>query len=114
MINLVAQSYVHDKGQFSLTDLLENVRKTPDFYKVGALAVFVGVVRGETLTGRSVKKMELEAYTEKANEILSKICEDLRRRKGIVEVQIHHLARAADPLPHLHHPVDDLDAGRLQ
>ena len=33
----------------------------------------------------------LEAYEEKANEVLSKICSDLRKKPGIVDVQIHHL-----------------------
>jgi len=37
-----------------------------------------------------VEKLELEAYEEKANEILSEICEDLKKREGIIEVQIHH------------------------
>jgi molybdopterin synthase catalytic subunit len=91
MIGLVAQSYVHDKGRFSLIDLLENVKGMPDFYRVGALAIFVGVVRGETLTGQTVKKLELEAYEEKANEVLGKICAELRKRKGIIDIQIHHL-----------------------
>jgi molybdopterin synthase catalytic subunit len=38
-----------------------------------------------------VKKLELEAYEEKANEALGNICKELRKRKGVVDVQIHHL-----------------------
>ena len=81
---------VHLKGTFSFEEMMENARKNPDFHKVGAIAVFVGVVRGETADGRKVERLELEAYEEKANEILSEICEDLEKREGIIEVQIHH------------------------
>jgi len=55
------------------------------------LALFIGIVRGEALSGETVKKLELEAYEEKANEVLNNICEDLRKRNGIIDVQIHHL-----------------------
>jgi len=82
---------VHRKGAMVLSDLINRVKKNPNFHKVGALGIFVGVVRGETLEGRVVKKLELEAYEEKANEALERICAELRRKEGIVDVQIHHL-----------------------
>jgi len=82
---------VHEKGTFSASDLLGNMRKSENFEKVGALALFIGVARGETLEGEKVQKLTLEAYEEKANEVLAKICADLAQRPGIVNVQIHHL-----------------------
>ena len=82
---------VHKKASFSLLDLINNTKNQPNFHKIGAIAVFVGVVRGENLKGEKVQKLELEAYEEKANEVLSEICEDLKKREGIVDVQIHHL-----------------------
>jgi molybdopterin synthase catalytic subunit len=81
---------VHEKGALSISDLLENVRKKPDFHKVGAIAMFLGIVRGETEKGESVKGLELEAYKEKADEVLEEICRELKAREGIVDVQIHH------------------------
>jgi len=81
---------VHPKGTMSLSDLLESVRKRTDFHKVGTMALFIGVVRGETKKGESVKRLQLEAYDEKADEVLEKICSDLKTRKGVVDVQIHH------------------------
>ncbi len=81
---------VHEKGALSISNLLENTRKKPDFHKVGAIAVFIGVVRGETKEGETVKELELEAYREKADELLENICEELQAREGIVDVQIHH------------------------
>lgn len=61
------------------------------FRQVGAIALFVGVVRGEARNGMKVQKLVIEAYEEKADEVLAKISDDLLREPGIVDVQIHHL-----------------------
>lgn len=81
---------VHKKGTLSLSDLMENTRRNPDFCKIGAIATFIGVVRGETKNGRTVRELELEAYKEKADEVLQTICRELQTKEGIVDVQIHH------------------------
>jgi len=81
---------VHKKGALSILDVLKSVKARKDFHKVGAITMFIGVVRGENMEGKAVKGLELEAYDEKANEVLEKICRELRTRKGIVDVQIHH------------------------
>jgi len=81
---------VHPKGTLSLSDLLDSMKKRPDYHKVGAMALFVGLVRGKTKKGESVKRLELEAYDEKADEVLEEICKDLKSKKGVVDVQIHH------------------------
>jgi molybdopterin synthase catalytic subunit len=81
---------VHEKGTVSIADAMENIRRRPDFHRVGALVTFTGVVRGSTVEGK-VQKLELQAYEEKADEVLVEICNDLRKKPGIVEVQIHHL-----------------------
>ena len=81
---------IHKKGELSLSELLKSAKERPDFNRAGAIATFVGVVRGETFDGENVTGMELEAYEEQANQILGSICEELKKRKGIVDVQIHH------------------------
>jgi len=81
---------VHPKGTVALLDVIESVKKHPNYKKVGAMALFVGVVRGNTKEGESVKCLQLEAYDEKADEALEKICIDLKGRKDIADVQIHH------------------------
>ena len=83
-------SGIHEKGGLSLSDVLKRVRGNPSFRKAGGIGIFIGVVRGETLRGEKVKKLELEAYEEKANEVLSNICKELRKRNGVIDVQIHH------------------------
>jgi molybdopterin synthase catalytic subunit len=82
---------IHEKGTFSLSEMIKNAKNRPDSKKIGAIGLFIGLVRGETLKGEKVKKLELEAYEEKANEILGSICNDLKKKQGIVDVQIHHL-----------------------
>jgi molybdopterin synthase catalytic subunit len=81
---------IHKKGAFNFSELLQSVKEGPDFHKTGALATFVGVVRGDTFKGENVTGMELEAYEEQANKVLGDICEELKQRDGIVDVQIHH------------------------
>ena len=82
---------IHEKGTFSLQDLTEILREEKGFQRVGAIALFIGVVRGETPKGERVKKLEVEAYEEKANDVLSNICNDLKKREDIFDVQVHHM-----------------------
>jgi molybdopterin synthase catalytic subunit len=83
---------VHEKGSININDIVENIKKQENFSKVGAIGLFIGVVRGETVeNGAKVEKLTLEAYKEKADEVLSNICDDLSHKSGVVDVQIHHL-----------------------
>jgi molybdopterin synthase catalytic subunit len=88
---MIHHAGVHEKGRFSLADLMENIKKNGDFAKTGAIGLFIGVARGENNEGQKVQKLTLEAYEEKANEVLEEICVDLQKKPGIVDVQIHHL-----------------------
>ena len=84
---------VHEKGTFNAQDAIDNIKKDPNYPKAGAIALFIGVVRGETLKleKETVEKLSIEAYEEKADQVLTKISEDLTKKPGIVNVQIHHL-----------------------
>jgi molybdopterin synthase catalytic subunit len=82
---------VHEKGTFSFLDELGRMKSGKGFGRAGAMAVFIGVVRDVSAKGGKVEKLVLEAYEEKANEVLAGICDDLRKKSGIVDVQIHHL-----------------------
>jgi len=84
------EKFIHEKGEATLDDILRKVKSNPRIREAGAIACFIGVVRGATKDGFPVEMLEVEAYEEKANETLARICEELSRRKGIVDVQIHH------------------------
>jgi molybdopterin synthase catalytic subunit len=81
---------IHKKGELTLSELLKSVKSVEDFRRAGAIATFVGVVRGNTLDGENVEGLELQAYEEEANKVLGGICEELKKREGVVDVQIHH------------------------
>ena len=40
-------SRIHEKGTFSLDELLNSVRKNEHFSKTGAIGLFIGIARGE-------------------------------------------------------------------
>ena len=88
---VLKKASVHEKGSISLSNLIKNLREKPGFEKAGGIALFVGVVRGESLEGQRVKKLTIEAYEEKANEVLERICNELSAETDIFDVQIHHL-----------------------
>jgi len=81
----------HAKGAVRMSDVLQDVKTKPNFSKAGAVAMFTGVVRGKDAQGNKIQKLVIEAYEEKADEVLTNICKDLEKRKGILNVQIHHL-----------------------
>ncbi len=70
---------------------MNDIRAGQDFPKAGAIALFIGVARDHSLKGEKVERLELEAYEEKADEVLTKICMELKKKPGIVDVRIHHL-----------------------
>jgi molybdopterin synthase catalytic subunit len=91
LYGLTEHAGVHEKGTFNLSDLISNAKKNSKFNEAGAIAVFIGVVRGETFEGKKVVNLEMEAYEEKANEVLMTISKELSEKPGIVDVQVHHL-----------------------
>ena len=52
---------IHKKGEFSLSDLLKSVKERLDFHKAGAIATFIGVVRGETLGSARAVQLRLSS-----------------------------------------------------
>lgn len=81
---------IHKKGELTFSDLLKSIKGRSDFQRVGAIATFIGIVRGTTLESENVEGLELEAYEEQANTVLGEICKDLKGQEGVVDVQIHH------------------------
>jgi molybdopterin synthase catalytic subunit len=88
---LTAHAGVHEKGTYNLQTLMGTLKKNPAYPDTGSVALFIGVARNTDIEGKSVQKLTLEAYEEKANEVLEAICRDLLKRQGIIDVQIHHL-----------------------
>ncbi len=89
----MTNSGVHEKGTFNAQDAIDNIKKDPNYPKAGAIGLFIGVVRGETLESEkeTVEGLTIEAYEEKADQVLTKISAELSKKPGIVNIQIHHL-----------------------
>ena len=81
---------IFKKGKITLEEVITAVTENPDFYKTGAIVTFTGVVRGVTKEGEEVLGLELEAYEEKAEEVLLEIVREIESREGIVDARIFH------------------------
>lgn len=82
---------IHSKQDITIEDLLREVRAHENIKKAGMIGCFIGVVRGVTDDGEKVKHLEYEAYEELAEEKLNEIAEKMAKKKGIVDVWIHHI-----------------------
>ncbi len=88
-MRITPRTITKDKRK-TLDHLIAELRNKPSFDKVGAIGAFIGIVRGITSQGDEVAGLEIEAYEEKADEVLENICQDLKQTEGIVDVQIYH------------------------
>lgn len=91
----VSRAIPKDKRK-ALDHAISELRNKPSFGEVGAIGAFIGIVRGITSEGDEVAGLELEAYEEKADEVLENICQDLKQTEGIVDVQIYHFLGGFD------------------
>lgn len=74
---------------YTLKALIKKIEDNPEISKAGAIGTFTGIVRaksGETQT----QALEFEEYGWVAGQKIKEICEDLRRKEGIIDVLIHH------------------------
>jgi molybdopterin synthase catalytic subunit len=55
----------------------------------GAVVTFVGRVRADS-RGRSVEKLEYEAYPEMAELVFERIAREIRAKLDIIDIAIHH------------------------
>ena len=84
------ESGVHKKSEVGIEKLIKEIKDSADFSKAGAIAIFIGVVRGETPSKEKVIKLRLEAYEKLANKVILSICSDLEKLEEVIDVQIHH------------------------
>ena len=67
--------------------LIDVLKRITD--EVGAIAIFVGVVRGKR-NDEKVLRLEYEAYEELASKVAEKIIEDAKTKYGIIDACIQH------------------------
>jgi molybdopterin synthase catalytic subunit/molybdopterin converting factor small subunit len=75
----------------SLDAVVDEVRSE----RAGAIATFVGTTRIES-RGRTVHRLEYEAYEEMAEKVMGEIADELKRRYDLCEIAIHHRTGQVD------------------
>jgi len=71
-----------------LSGLIEEIKGVSN--EVGAIIVFVGVVRGLSSEGERVLRLEYEAYEEQAAKKLENIIAELKGKYGIIDAIVEH------------------------
>ncbi len=84
---------LHRKGEIDLQQIIDHLKAHPAYPDSGALACFVGVVRGDTIhdSDSKVTHLEYEAYADVALKRMEEIRADIKTHPGVVEVAIHHV-----------------------
>ncbi len=75
----------------SLDDVVAEVRSA----EAGAIATFVGTTRVHS-RGRTVERLEYEAYPGMAEQVMAEIAEGLKQRYDLTEIAIHHRTGTVD------------------
>ncbi|MEM3397972.1 MAG: molybdenum cofactor biosynthesis protein MoaE [Nitrososphaerota archaeon] len=82
---------VYGKEDIDLVSLLQDFIDKKFNGEVGALAIFIGKVKGFSVEGIDVSHLEIETYKEHADKTLEKICEEVRERHRLAYAGIWHL-----------------------
>ncbi|MEM3546888.1 MAG: molybdenum cofactor biosynthesis protein MoaE [Candidatus Bathyarchaeia archaeon] len=70
-----------------LPSLIEHLKRSSD--EVGAIAVFIGVVRGVS-NGEKVLKLSYEAHEVLASRVLESLVEDVKKKYGLLDAVAEH------------------------
>jgi molybdopterin synthase catalytic subunit len=81
---------VYPKREFNLLDVISGFLRevSPND---GAVASFIGLVKGVSDLGKDVSEIEVESYVEHATPTIKRICEEVRAKYGVSRVLIYHL-----------------------
>jgi len=86
------------RGEFNLQELVEELKKCPEAFECGAIACFVGIVRGVGKNGSKVQKLSYEAWEEEAVKSLTEIRREiLQTNKNTKDLLIYHVIDESKP-----------------
>jgi molybdopterin synthase catalytic subunit len=86
---------IHRKGEVKIEELLSG-EKQRFSGQVGALACFIGIVRGTSKNGEQVQALKYEA-AEEAERTLERIANDVQSKFKLLDLQIHHVIDELKP-----------------
>ncbi|PWB54026.1 MAG: molybdopterin synthase [Candidatus Methanoperedenaceae archaeon] len=73
----------------TLDSLVRKLKSSISIEKAGAIGTFTGIVRGVTHKTRT-EFLEFESHGELARKKMDEICQQLKKKEGIVDVLMHH------------------------
>ena len=85
------KSGIYSKGEVNLETILDSLKRNTNIEKAGSIHTFTGIVRSSSKNGKPVSGMKIDAYDELANKNITRICEKLKQKEGIIDVIITHL-----------------------
>lgn len=96
LIEELLQLVLTQEDYHTLGSLIHAVKSNPDIRYSGAIGSFTGIVR--EITGEEqTRGLEFEKYKGVAEEKMDAICQDLKRREGVVDVRMYHKTGWLEP-----------------
>ena len=84
-------SGIYKKGEVNLEGIVKTIKENSNISRAGSIHTFTGIVRDSSSDGKSVISLKIDAYDDLANKSIEKICEELKKESGIIDVMIVHL-----------------------
>lgn len=91
MHDLSKKGGIFTKGEVSLTQLEEALKRGGHITKAGAIFTFTGIVRESSLhSEKKVVAIEIEAWPDKASEEMETIAQEVQEQYGLVDIRVWH------------------------
>jgi len=84
------KSGIYEKDEISLSNILFSLKNHPKINDTGSILTFTGIVRNTSKDGKLILSLEIDAYEELANRSMNKICNEIKKIPGIIDVIIVH------------------------
>jgi molybdopterin synthase catalytic subunit len=85
------KSGIYKNGEINLESIIHAIKENLNITKAGSIHTFTGIVRDSSIEGKTVVSMKIDAYDDLANKSIEKICKELKKEAGIIDVMIVHL-----------------------
>lgn len=82
---------VYNKEEINLLSIIAELNPSNLPEDVGAIMIFIGVVKAIGKDNKRVVKLEIESYKEHADVVIQKICEEVKEKYNVSFVKIYHL-----------------------
>jgi len=82
---------VYEKSEIDFREIFREILSKNFNGGLGAVAIFLGKVKGVGRDGKSVSYLEIESYKQHADKTLHKICDEVKVKYGLSFAGIWHL-----------------------